>query len=299
MIIDIHAHVFAFPKRHYGQPHNTFMSMEEQIALMDAKGIDQAVILPLANPETPAELQSWGEVLYICERYPGRFIPFCNIDPRIPRRPDLITVDDFLEILNQCKALGFKGLGEVTARIPWDDPALDKLFAACEQVGFPVIFHTITADVDSYGLIDDIGFPRFEKVLNKFPRLNFLGHSPGFWSEISGGLTLADKNSYPQGPVRPGGRLPELLRRYPNLNGDLSAGSGLNALSRDPEHAFRFIEEFQDRLFLGLDYCSVRNNMRHIEWFKEHRDAGRISRQAYEKIMGQNANQLLQLNLKG
>jgi predicted TIM-barrel fold metal-dependent hydrolase len=299
MIIDIHAHVFAFPKRHYGNPPNTFMSMEEQIALMDAKGIDQAVILPLANPETPAELQSWGEVLYICERYPGRFIPFCNIDPRLPRRPDLITIDDFLEILNQCKALGFKGIGEVTARIPWDDPSLDKLFAACEQVGFPLTFHTITPDVNSYGLIDDLGFPRFEKVLQKFPRLNFLGHSLSFWSEISGGITVSDKNSYPPGPVRPGGRLPELLRRYPNLNGDLSAGSGLNALSRDPEHAFRFIEEFQDRLFLGLDYCCVQNNMRHIEWFKEHRDAGRITRQAYEKIMWQNANRLLQLNLKG
>ena len=106
------------------------MSMEQQIAMMDAKGVDKAVILPLANPETPAETQSWGEILSICERYPGRFIPFCNIDPRIPRRPDLITANDFLAILNQCRELGFKGIGEVTARIPWDDPSLDKLFAA-------------------------------------------------------------------------------------------------------------------------------------------------------------------------
>ena len=297
MIIDIHAHVFAFPKRTYGTKKTTFMSMEQQIAMMDAKGVDKAVILPLANPETPAELQSWGEVLYICEKYPGRFIPFCNIDPRLPRRPDLIKVDDFLEILNQCKALGFKGIGEVTARIPWDDPVLGLLFAACEQVGFPVIFHTITADVNSYGLIDEIGLPRFESVLKRFPKLPFLGHSPGFWSEISGSITLEEKNGNSQGPVKPGGKLPELFRRYPNLNGDLSAGSGLNSLMRDPEHAFRFIEEFQDRLFLGLDYCSEYNDMRHIEWFKEQLDTGKITRQAHEKIMWRNANRLLALGL--
>lgn len=298
MIIDIHAHVFAFPKRQHG-PATTFLSVDQQLAVMDAKGVDRAVILPLSNPETPAEAQSWGEVLDICEKHPDRFIPFCNIDPRLPRRPDLITVDDFLEILNQCKALGFKGLGELTARIPWDDPSLDKLFAACAQVGFPITFHTTLPETNSYGVIDDIGLPRFEKVLQRHPRLNFLGHSQAFWSEIGPGLTPAEKTGYPQGPVRPGGRLVELFRKYPALNGDLSAGSGLNALTRDPAHAFRFIEEFQDRLFLGLDYCSVHNNMQHIEWFTAQCEAGHISRSAYEKVMWRNANRLLQLNLKG
>ena len=50
MIIDIHAHVFAFPKIKPRPGATTFMSMEDQIALMDAKGIDKAVILPINNP---------------------------------------------------------------------------------------------------------------------------------------------------------------------------------------------------------------------------------------------------------
>jgi predicted TIM-barrel fold metal-dependent hydrolase len=273
--------------------------MEQQIAVMDKYGIDKAVILPLNNPETPAEPQSWGEILYICEKYPGRFIPFCNIDPRLPRRPDLLKADHFLEILNQCKALGFKGIGEVTARIPWDDPALGMLFSACEQVGFPVIFHTISADANLYGLIDELGLPRFESVLKRFPRLQFLGHSPGFWTEINGSLTLEEKNAYPKEPVKPGGRLPELFRKYPNLNGDLSAGSGLNALARDPDHAACFIEEFQDRLFFGLDICSAAGKVGHFDWFNEQLAVGRISRQAYEKIMWKNANRLLALDIPG
>jgi len=296
MIIDAHAHVFAFPKiKLHGS--TTFMSAEDQIAVMNAKGVDKAIILPLNNPETPAEHQSLGEVLYICEKYPGRFIPFCNIDPRLPRRPDLIKLEDFTLLLEQYREYGCKGLGEFTARMYWDDPSVLLLLEACAQVGFPVTFHTITAEVNSYGLIDEIGLPRLEKVLGLFPNLKMFGHSQGFWSEISGEVTPAEKNGYSKTPVKPGGRLKDLMRRYPGLYGDLSAGSGFNALTRDPAHAYEFIDEFQDRLMLGLDYCSVRNNMQHIEWLSSTRDAGHISPEAYEKIMWRNINQAINLGL--
>jgi predicted TIM-barrel fold metal-dependent hydrolase len=296
MIIDIHAHVFAFPKFKRGSG-TTFMSAEQQIAVMNAKGVDKAIILPLNSSETPAEHQSIGEVLYICEKYPGRFIPFCNIDPRLPMRPDLIKAEDFNCILEQCGELGCKGLGEVTARLYWDDPALLLLLEACEKVGFPVTFHTITADVNSYGLIDEIGFPRLEKVLKTFSHLKLFGHSQSFWSEISGGITLQEKNGYPKNPVKPGGRIQELMRRYPGLYGDLSADSGLNALMRDPAHAYEFIDEFQDRLMLGLDLCSAEDNMPHIEWFKAALKEGHISKEVYEKIMWQNINKAINLGL--
>jgi predicted TIM-barrel fold metal-dependent hydrolase len=299
MIIDAHAHVFAFPKLKLRRDGTTFMSMQEQVAMMDAKGVDKAVILPLSNAESPVENQSIGEVLHICEQYPGRFIPFCNVDPRLPRRPDLMKVEDFDFLLEQYRDLGCKGVGEVTARVYFDDPSLLLLFEACQKVAFAVTFHTITADVNNYGLLDDIGLPRFEKALRRFPRLKFFGHSPGFWSEISGGLTPEEKNGYPKTPVRPGGRLPELMRAYPNLYGDLSAGSGFNALTRDCAHAYEFIDEFQDRLLLGLDYCSVKNDMQHIEWLTAARDEGHIGAEAYEKVMWRNANAALALGLDG
>ena len=95
MIIDAHAHVYAFPKIKDPLTMTTFMSAEQQIELMDAKGIDKAVIMPLNNPEAPGEKQSIGEVLYICEKYPGRFIPFCNIDPRLAKMPEKTKADDF------------------------------------------------------------------------------------------------------------------------------------------------------------------------------------------------------------
>lgn len=297
MIIDCHAHVVAFPvvkNTCYKRP---WMSMEEQIALMDSKGVDKAVILPLSCSEFSAYGQNFGEIQYICKKYPGRFIPFCNIDPRLPKRPDLVTVDDFVFHLQDFKELGAKGIGELIVRMPWNEPRMLKMLEAAEIVGLPITFHTITPDANSYGVLDYPGLELLEGVLEKFPKLKFFGHSQAFWSEIGGGLTLAEKNGYPKGKVKKGGAIPRLMREYPNLYGDISAGSGLNALQRDPAFGWNFIEEFQDRLFLGLDYCSPVNNMQHIEWLTKAKKDKNINRTVYEKIMWKNINEVLDLGL--
>ena len=298
MIIDAHAHVVAFPEVRTPMYQRPWMSMEDQIAVMDAKGVDKAVILPFGNAEFSAYGQSFGEVLYICGQYPGRFIPFCNIDPRLPKRPDLVEVDDFVFHLQDFKDHGAKGMGELTVRLPWNEPRMLKMLEAAEEVGLPITFHTITPDANSYGVLDYPGLELLEGVLARFPDLKFFGHSQGFWSEIGGELTLEEKNGYPKGRVRDGGAVPRLMRRYPNLYGDISAGSGLNALQRDPDFGWRFIDEFQDRLLLGLDYCSPANDMQHIEWLTQARDDGYISRAAYEKLVWENINRLLELGLE-
>ena len=297
MVIDVHAHVYADPriKPHPGS--TTFMSVQDQIAVMDRLGVDKAVILPLNNAECPAETQSIGEVLSICEAHSGRFIPFCNMDPRLPRRPNAIEAAEFEFYLSQYRDLGCKGIGEVTARIPWDAHAMLCMLEAAEKVGLIVTFHTITEDVNSYGVIDEIGLPRLESVLKRFPELVMFGHSPGFWSEISGDVAMDSKNGYPRAPVTPGGVVPRLMRECPGLHGDLSAGSGLNALQRDPAHAWEFIDEFQDRLLLGLDFCSISNDMQHVDWLTAARDDGNIKHEAFEKIMWKNADRLMDLGL--
>ena len=43
------------------------------------------------------------------------------------------------------------------------------------------------------------------------------------------------------------------LRDYANMYGDLSAGSGLNALKRDQDHARDFLHRHQDKLIYGSD----------------------------------------------
>jgi predicted TIM-barrel fold metal-dependent hydrolase len=56
------------------------------------------------------------------------------------------------------------------------------------------------------------------------------------------------------GKIVQGGRLVDLLQRFPNLYCDISAGSGHNALKRDPEFAEKFLTDFQDRILYGRDY---------------------------------------------
>jgi predicted TIM-barrel fold metal-dependent hydrolase len=92
-----------------------------------------------------------------------------------------------------------------------------------------------------------------ERALRSCPETRFIGHAPGFWREISGD---ADREPavYPTGPICEGGCVPLLLGQYPNLYADLSAGSALGALKRDPQHARDFLCRFSDRLLFGRDY---------------------------------------------
>jgi predicted TIM-barrel fold metal-dependent hydrolase len=83
--------------------------------------------------------------------------------------------------------------------------------------------------------------------------VNFIGHAQTWWGNI-------DKNHkqevlYPTGKVTAGGISDRYLSDYPNMYGDLSAGSGRNSLARDEEHAAAFLMRHQDKLLFGSD-CS-------------------------------------------
>ena len=106
-----------------------------------------------------------------------------------------------------------------------------------------------------------------------------------------------EKEGYAKGPIAPGGTLVRLFREYPNLCGDISAGSGYNALTRDPAFTYEFIAEFQDRLLLGLDHPDVELDFQHIEWLQQQRDEGHIRAEIVEKILWRNADQLIGLGL--
>ena len=62
---------------------------------------------------------------------------------------------------------------------------------------------------------------------------------------------------YPRGPVTPGGWTDRYLSDYPNFFADLSAGSGHNALTRDPDFTRGFLKRHQDKLLFGSDCSDV------------------------------------------
>jgi predicted TIM-barrel fold metal-dependent hydrolase len=53
--------------------------------------------------------------------------------------------------------------------------------------------------------------------------------------------------------VTPGGWTDRYLSDYANMYADMSAGSGLSAMTRDEEHARGFIKRHQDKLLYGSD----------------------------------------------
>ncbi len=138
-------------------------------------------------------------------------------------------------------------IGEQKFGVDCDSPETQKVYQLAQAYRVPVLMHW---QFQMY----NYGFERFHKMLEKYPKVNFLGHAQTWWANI-------DRNHkdqtvlYPKGPVTSGGLTDRYLSDYPNMYGDLSAGSGLNALSRDEDFTREFLRRHQDKLVYGSD-CS-------------------------------------------
>ncbi len=239
MLIDVHGHIGrVLPDR------SEFIDITNLIAKMDAWGIDKACVLPLSEHPEGAYLEcDSGDVIVACSRYPYRLIPFCLIDPRYGNRPDM----DFSHLLDEYRSRGCKGLGELLPKLDFDDLRCLNLYRQAGKFGLPVLFD-MQDRPDGYGLRDDFGLPKLEHALQACPDTVFIGHGPTFWAEVSAEVPADGRSGYPEGPIKPGGAVSRLMREYPALCADISAGSGHNALTRDPIFGLEFLDEFQDKL---------------------------------------------------
>lgn len=195
-----------------------------------------------------------------CRRYreahPDRFILGYAPDPRDPQACYKLKAAHDIYHAKIC--------GEVKFRMTYDNPDCLRMFRTAGELGMPVTLHF---DYDFQRTMRD---PRvewyggdintLERMLKECPDTKFLGHAPGFWIHISNDDLYKSARVAPEGtPVVANGRITELLRKYPNLYCDISANSGCSALRRDPEHAKKFIMEFQDRILYARDYFDNRH----------------------------------------
>lgn len=278
-MIDIHMHI---GRLYIGEKPLTPSYL---LRFMDKNRIERAVLLPIESPEEAHYYITTEYVVKVCKRHPERFIPFCNVDPKIA------GADNSTQIyarLKEYQEQGCKGFGEAMSGLYIDDPRLQRIYKACGKLDLPIIFH-----IDRLRNIDEKGFPRFEKMIKKFPETVFIGHGQHFWAEISSDTTKEDFCSYPKGRIKSGGAIIKLLSRYPNLYADLSAGSGFNALTRDPAYGYRFLEKFQDKIIFGTDICRFNQEAPLIFYLKKILTEGKISKMAYNKITQKNAKKIL------
>jgi predicted TIM-barrel fold metal-dependent hydrolase len=238
--IDVHTHI--------GRTWNPDepLSADALVKWMDEHHVAKAVVLPLVSPESSSYLNLTEQAIDAARRFPDRLVPFCCIDPRTSYTGGRAGLRAMLkEYVDQ----GAKGFGEHKVGLPIDHPKMQAVYEVCDDLRLPVLFH-----MDNQRGTDVPGLPGLERVLKAFPAVQFIGHGPGFWASISGELTARDLGGYPNGPVKPGGALDRLFDAYSNLWGDLSAGSGASALSRDPAFGQRFLIRRADRILFGTDY---------------------------------------------
>ena len=235
-MIDFHQHI-----GHMGR------SLEQTLAHQEAHGVQYSVILPIDGTATPPETWPSEIALGAARQHPDRLVAFVHVDPQ---------KNDALDVIKRGRDAGARGFGEHKVRLPVDAPESLAIYELCGELGLPVLLHF------EYGNYN-WNFEDFPAVLRAFPRTTFVAHAQAWWANISaeipkdaaapGGVV-----AYPKGPVQPGGLSDRWLGEFTNLYCDLSAGSGLNGLTRDPEFTRGFLARHTGKLLWATD-CPCRD----------------------------------------
>lgn len=273
--IDVHTHIGTTWNG------NKELTPSDLLKWMDEHDIEKSVLLPLTSPESSSFLLLTEPALAAAKEHPDRFIPFCSIDPRTSV---VGGAKGFRSVIQSYVDKGAKGFGEHKVGLDFDDPLMMQIYEVCQEIGIPLLFH-----MDDIRGKDRPGLPRLEHALATFPKLNFIGHGPGWWASISGDVkSLGD---YPKGKVTPGGAIDQLMDKYANIFGDLSAGSGSNSISRDTTFGREFMIRRQDRLMFGTDYLQPRQDVPQFAVF----DGLKLPAEVEKKIFKGNAERILKL----
>lgn len=283
--IDLHLHLTPFQIPKLGKMNLT--SGKNMLSHLDELGIEKGVLMSSAEKGLPFGTNKANKA--ICDKFPNRYAWMCALKPEHPE-----TVFARLALY---KSQGAVGVGELTTNRRLDDPFLQALFAAAEKLDMPVTIHMSPEVGYSYGVVDDPGLPLLEGVLQKYPNLKILGHSQTFWIEMSADSPKEKhaRNQWGDGPVVPGGRVPELFEKHPNLYGDLSANSGSRAIMRDPDFGLDFLEKYADRLFFATDMVNKDMVFPLGAWLDEMVASGKLRKETYEKIVRGNAQRIFGL----
>ena len=283
--IDLHLHLTPFQIPKLGKMN--LASAKNMIPHLEELGIEKGVLMSSAEKGLPFGTNKANKS--ICDKFPGRYYWMCALKPEHP--------EAVYDRLAAYKKQGAIGVGEVTINRRLDDPFLQALFAAAEKLELPVTCHMSPEVGFSYGVVDEPGLPLLEQVLKAYPKLKLLGHSQTFWIEMSADAPKdkEGRNAWGQGPVIPGGRVPELFEKYPNLYGDLSANSAGRAIMRDEEFGLAFLEKYADRLFFATDMVNTDMVFPLGAWLDEQVSSGKLSRRAYDLICFGNAQRVFGL----
>lgn len=196
-------------------------------------------------------------------RYPDRFVVFANpsyqgIDePGYAERTAARLEEDVrngAQGLKIFKNLGMSVRDAAGNRVRVDDPRLDPLWAKAGELGVPVLIHT--ADPSEFWQPHDKHNERWLE-LKEFPQRRQSG-DPSFEQLIAEQLNVFRKHprttfiaAHFLWMANDLDRLGAILDELPNVVTEL--GAVIYDPGRQPRHAARFFEKYQDRILMGKD----------------------------------------------
>src|SRR5262249_37863245 len=143
-----------------------------------------------------------------------------------------------------------RGVGEQKEHLPLNDRRIEAVIALCNELDWPITLHF----QDGKNGFNQGVAEHLETYLKRYKRLRILAHAQTCWANIRAGVPPPEQTLYPKGPIKPVGLVDRLLRDYPNLYADPSAGSGSNALTRDEEFTAGFLQRHPKQLVFGSDW---------------------------------------------
>jgi predicted TIM-barrel fold metal-dependent hydrolase len=224
-ILDIHQHT-----DYVGRPDDVLIKHQETM------GIAKTILLPAGKwYDLEAGATGNDRCWEVVRKYPDKYITFAN---EVPSEPEA------RQVLEKYLKMGARGIGEQKFFMDVTGKEMSLLCDIAQEYNVPILMHF---QHERY----NIKFDQFYRTLAKYPKVNFIGHAQTWWANID--LKQEQPVLYPKWKVTAGGWTDRYLSDYPNMFGDLSAGSGLNALQRDQEHAHEFLKRHQDKLLYGSD----------------------------------------------
>jgi uncharacterized protein len=199
-------------------------------------GVTRAVLLTPAAGQERAKAE--------IEKRPSAFVRSVATDPGQP---------DASRILRDALKGGAVSIGELKYHLALDSPEMRRVYDIAAETQVPVMMHIQTFPHFAGELPYNTGYTQFDKMLSAYPKTNFVGHGDLFWAHIS--ADVPTDRGYPSGSIKAGGLTDRWLSDFPNLYADMSANSGNNALSRDPDFSKGFIARHKTKLIFGSD-CS-------------------------------------------
>lgn len=206
---------------------------------LTGSGVTKAILLTHLR----AQQQARKEIA----AHPGRFAWFAATDPTQP---------DALTLLRKAVEQGAIGFGEMKNHVTADAKEMRRVYDLAAELRVPVLIHF--QEVEHFAGEGDwnTGYRQFDQLLKAHRKTTFIGHADFFWANIS--ADEPTKIAYPSTKVKPGGLTDRWLADHPNFYGDLSANSGFNALTRDPDFTRGFLTRHRNKLMFGCD-CSCKD----------------------------------------